>query len=167
MTGSGDPDELSEQERVALAEYEASFEGRRQAQRGRGETRAATLTKAFHKTAAMIEHARVIDALNDTSALDRDVTVPVNISQRYLTMLEFRERQEATDAGREPAPVAEVLRQRLTNEFEAELHWLTVSPGRFEHYRKLWNRFCDEEGAPEEKIEPPAAAEGEDGEGPF
>lgn len=166
MGGSNDPDNPTDQDRAAIAEYETSFEGRLQGRQGRGETRAAALTKLFHKTPAMVEHRAVIDALTEAD-IDQDVTVAVTVPRRFLTMLEFREGQEAADAGRVPAPAAELLTRRLTNELEDELHWLTVAPARFEHYRNLWNRFCDEQGAPEEKIKPPAAAEGEDGESPF
>ncbi len=163
MPGSDD-DELTEEDLAALAEYEASPEGQKP---GREETRAEKLTKLFYKTPAMIEHKRVIDAINDTSALDEDVTVSLKIPRRFITMLEFRERQDAADAGRAPVPAEELLTRTLVGELEEQLHWLVVEPARFKHYRNLWNRFCDEQGAPEEKIPPPGKAKDGGGEGAF
>lgn len=148
-------DDLTEEDLAALAEYEASPEGQKP---GREETRAEKLTKLFYETPAMIEHKRVIDEINDTSARDQDVTVTLKIPRRFLTMLDFRERQDAADAGRAPVSAAEVMTHTLVNELEAQLHWLVVEPARLEHYRKLWNRFCEEQGAPEEKIPPPSPA---------
>jgi hypothetical protein len=147
-------DDLSEKDLAALAEYEASPEGQKP---GREETRAEELTKLFYKTPAMIEHKRVIDAINDTSALDHDVTVSLKIPRRFITMLEFRERQDAADAGRAAVSAEELLTRTLVGELEEQLHWLVVEPARFEHYRNLWNRFCDVHGATEEKIPSPDA----------
>ena len=161
---AGIEDDLTKEDLAALAEYEASAEGQAAS---REETRAEKLTKLFYKTPAMIEHQRVIDAINDTSALDHDVTVSLKIPRRFITMLEFRERQNAADAGRAPAPAEERLTRTLINALEEELHWLVVEPARFEHYRNLWNRFCDEQGAPEEKIPPPGTVKDEGGEGVF
>jgi len=157
-------DDLTEEDLAALAEYEASPEGQ---QPGREETRAEKLTKLFYETPAMIEHKTVIDAINDTSAPDHDVTLSLKIPHRFITMLEFRERQDAADTGRAPASAEDLLARRLINELEDELHWLVVEPARFEHYRNLWNRFCDEQGAPEQKILLPGTAEDKGGEGAF
>jgi hypothetical protein len=161
MAGS---DDLTDEDLAALAEYEASVEGQKT---GREETRAEKLTRLFYKTPAMTEHQKVIDAINDTAALDHDVTVSLKIPRRFITMLEFRERQDAADAGRAPASAEELLTLALVGELEEQLHWLVVEPARFEHYRNLWNRFCDEQGAPEEKIPPPGTAKDEGGEGAF
>ena len=71
-------------------------------------------------------------------------------------------------AGVTPLPAAKVLNQILLNELHDQLHWLITDPARFSHYRDLWNRFCDQQGAPDQKIPAPQQpTEGEGGEGPF
>lgn len=152
---AGSDDDLSDKDLAALAEYEASTEGQ---MAGREKTRAEQLTKLFYETPAMIEHKKVVDAISDTSGVDHDVTVSLKIPRRFITMLEFRERQDAADAGRLPASAEDLLARRLINQLEDELHWLVVEPARFEHYRNLWNRFCEERDALEEKILPPETA---------
>lgn len=126
---------------------------------------AQELTKAFLKTPEMVEHARVIGAVNDKLDTDDTVTVGLQIPKQFLTMLEFVERTEAAHEGREPEPVGEVLNLMLINQLQEELHWLVVEPAHFERYRDLWNRFCDKQGAPEHKILSEQKAPPE--EGPF
>jgi hypothetical protein len=69
--------------------------------------------------------------------------------------------------GRAHTRIDKVLTRIVDNEVQEELHWLVVEPAHFERYRNLWNRFCDEQGAPEHKIGAPQKAEARGGEGPF
>jgi hypothetical protein len=69
--------------------------------------------------------------------------------------------------GRAHTPIDKVLARIVDNEVQEELHWLVVEPAHFECYRNLWNRFCEEQGAPEHKIGAPQKAEARGGEGPF
>jgi hypothetical protein len=122
---------------------------------------AQELTKAFLKTPEMVEHARVIGEVNDKLDTDDTVTVGLQIPKQFITMLEFVSRTEAAHEGREPEPVGEMLNLMLVNQLQEELHLLVVAPAHFERYRDLWNRFCDEQGAPEHKILPEEEAPAE------
>ena len=82
------------------------------------------------------------------------------------SLTEFLEEKRASGAA--PRLAAKVLSQILQNELHDQLHWLTVSPARYEYYRNLWNRFCEAHGAPEEKIADPASGPAKSTEeGPF
>jgi hypothetical protein len=124
---------------------------------------AEELTKAFRKTPAMIELAELIDAVENGDWDEQAVSVEV--SKPLLKMLEFQERAEAAEQGRAPTPVDKILARIIDNVLQEELHWLTVEPAHFDRYRDLWNRFCDEQGAPEHKILPEQEAPTE--ESPF
>lgn len=113
---------------------------------------ATELTKAFLQTPAMVEHAEVIGAVNDELDTDDTVTAELQIPRQFMKMLEFVERTQAKDEGRQPEQVGEVLNMMLVNQLQEMLHLLVVAPGHFPRYQKLWNRFCDDQGAPEHKI---------------
>ena len=130
------------------------------------EDRAKQLTKLFYKTPAMLKHAQMLDAVQtgDDSSTE---TVCIEVSKPLLAMIAFQERAQATEQGRAPAPTDSVLALMVDNMLQEELHWHAVEPFHFEHYRKLWNRFCDEQGAPEHKIAAPGQTAEEGREGPF
>ena len=128
---------------------------------------AEELTRAFLKTPEMVEHKTVIGTVNARLDDGDTETVCLQIPKQFLTMLEFVERNDAADAGREPATPAAQLNQIVKNDLHEILHWLVVEPVHFAHYRKLWNRFCDEQNAPEQKIPDPLASVKPDEEGPF
>ncbi len=129
---------------------------------------AAELTAAFLKTPAMAEHVKTIGTVNAQLDPQDTGTISLQIPKEFLTMLEFVERNNAADAGRDAEPADKVLAQIVLNELHDMLHWLVVAPGRFAHYRKLWNQFCDEQGAPNEKIPDPTTAPAPKAEeGPF
>ena len=135
-------------------------------------TTAAELTAAFLKTPAMVEHSKVIGTVNAQLDPGDTETVSLKIPKQFLTMLEFVERNNAADKGRKAAPAAKVLGRIVLNELHDMLHWLVVAPAHFGRYRDLWNRFCEEQGAPQHKIATPqdAAAKpqgGEEGDNPF
>ena len=87
--------------------------------------------------------------------------------REFIRLTEFLEQKRAADAGVAPLPPDKVINQIILNELHDQLHWLVVEPAHFEHYRELWNRFCDEQGAPEEKIPDPLTTAEEGGESPF
>jgi hypothetical protein len=128
---------------------------------------AEELTMAFLKTPEMAEHQKVIGTEN--ARLDEGDTeiVCLQVPKQFLTMLEFVERNNAADAGRTPAPTTDVLSQIVKNELHDMLHWLVVQPAHFAHYRNLWNRFCEEQNAPEQKIPDRQASAKPDEEDPF
>ena len=161
---------LSDEELAAVSEYENSEEGR--AREPEPESRAVQLTKLFYKTPEMQECRLTADSINN--ALNPDDTVPVQIDvpREFLRLTEFLEQKRATAAGVEPLPPPKVLNQIILNELHDQLHWLVVEPAHFSHYRNLWNRFCDEQGAPGEKMPAPSGAEPQQSaqegrEGPF
>jgi hypothetical protein len=159
MPDHKNPDELSEEDRAAL-----DYERRREEET---ETRGRTerLTKLFYKTPAMVEHAEMINAVQNSADWSPQ-EVCIEVSKPLLTMLEFQERAEAAEQGRAPTPIDKILARIVDNELQDQLHWLSVEPAHFERYRNLWNRFCDDQGTPEHKIPAPGeAAEGR--EGPF
>lgn len=161
---SGHDDELSPKDLAALDEYENSEEGKAA---GKPAGRAAQLTQLFYKFPEMQECRLTADAINHE--LDPGDTVPLKISvpRQFIRLVEFLEQKRASDAGVAPRPASDVLAQILTNDLHEQLHWLVTEPAHFAHYRKLWNRFCDEQGAAEEKISEPGARPALGGEGPF
>jgi hypothetical protein len=165
MPSSGDPDNLNAEDLAAVAKYESSEEGREDAN---PESPAERLTKLFYKTPEMQECSQTADAIN--TSLDPEDTVPVQIDvpRQFIRLTEFLEQKRATAASVAPVPAAKVLNQILLNELHDQLHWLITGPARFRYYRELWNRFCDQQGAPDQKIPAPQQpTEGEGGEGPF
>lgn len=133
-----------------------------------GKTRAAELTELFYKTPEMQECKLIAGTINNK--LDPDDTVPVTLAvpKEFMRLTEFLEKKRAAEAGVAPRPVEKVLNQIMLNEMHEQLHFLVVAPARFSYFRNLWNRFCDEQGAPEEKIADPSSASATGGEeGPF
>jgi hypothetical protein len=170
MPGNDDPEELSEEDLAALAEYENSEEGR--AGEPEPESPAEQLTKLFNKTPEMQECRETADSITNSLNPEDTVTVQIDVPREFLRLTEFLEQKRATAAGVVPLPTPKVLNQILLNELHDQLHWLVVEPAHFSHYRNLWNRFCDEQGAPGEKIPAPSGAEPQQSaqkgrEGPF
>ena len=128
---------------------------------------AEELTAAFLKTPAMVEHTKIIGTVNAQLDPGDTETVCLQIPKQFLTMLEFVERNNASDEGRKADPAAKVLGQMVLNELHDMLHWLVVAPAHFDRYRDLWNRFCDEQNTPQHKIAKPQDAAAQGGEGPF
>ncbi len=175
MPGSDDPKNLSEEELNALvAEYEDSEEGKATGE-PEPESRAEKLAKLFYKTPEMQECRQTADSINKGLNEDDTVRVQLEVPREFLRLTEFLEQKRATAAGVGPLPTPKVLNQILLNELHDQLHWLITGPARFSYYRDLWNRFCDEQGAADQKIpdswgpEPggPQAGAGEGGDGPF
>jgi len=123
---------------------------------------AEELTREFLKTTPMVEHARVLQDIQDDPDW-RNEAVTVDVAKPLLKMLEFVEHLEAADEGRKPEQVKEILSRILDNHLQAELQGLVVSPGSHRHYRDLWNAFCDKNGAPEHKIPDPGDISKDDG----
>ena len=131
-------------------------------------TKAQELTERFNKTPEMQECLLVAGTVNNQ--LDPEDTVPVTISvpREFIRLTEYLEKNRATEAGVAGRPAEKVLNQIMLNELHEQLHWLTVAPAHFSYFRNLWNRFCDAQGAPEERIADPTegSSKGEE-DGPF
>lgn len=165
MPGSDDRDELSEEDLAALAEYENS-EGKA-AGKPEPETPAELLTKLFYNTPEMLECRVTADSIQTRLNLEVTVRVQLDVPREFIRMTEFLEQKRATAAGVEPLPPPQVLNQLLLNELHDQLHGLITGPARFRYYSDLWNRFCDAQGVPEQKLPDPLASAGEGAEGPF
>jgi len=166
MPASDNRDELGEEDLAALSEYENSDEGK-EAGNPTPETPEERLTKLFHKTPEMQECRQTADSINNRLNPDDTVAVQLDVPREFIRLTEFLEQKRATAAGVEPLPPPRVLNQILLNELHDQLHWLITGPARFGYYRELWNRFCDTQGAPDQKLPDPLASAGEGGEGPF
>lgn len=131
-------------------------------------TRAEELTEMFYKTPEMQECKQTAGSITNKLDPGDTVSVTIEVPKEFVRLTEFLELKRVTGTSTAPRPAAKVLNQILDNELHEQLHWLVVSPARYEYYRTLWNRFCDEQGAPEEKIADPASgpAKSEE-EGPF
>lgn len=147
MPGHDDDQPLSPEDQAALAEYERSGQDGE-----KPENRAAELTKLFNQTPQMREYRETADAINNKLDTEDLVSVQIGVPRAFLRLVEFLEQKRAQAAGASPAPAEKVLAETLINELHDQLHWLTVEPARFPYYRDLWNRFCDEQGAPAEKL---------------
>jgi len=166
MPASDNRDELGEEDLAALSEYENSEEGKA-AGESEPESPAERLSKLFHKTSEMQECRQTADSINNRLNPDDTVAVQLDVPREFIRLTEFLEQKRATAAGVEPLPPPRVLNQILLNELHDQLHWLITGPARFGYYRELWNRFCDTQGAPDQKLPDPLASAGEGGEGPF
>ncbi len=62
---------------------------------------AEELTKAFLKTPAMVEHAKVIGTVNDRLDEGDTETVSLQVPKQFLAMLEYDERENAAHEGRQ------------------------------------------------------------------
>jgi hypothetical protein len=152
---------------AAVEEHENSDEGRA-ARKRKPESRAARLTKLFYETAEGRELRQTADTINSRLNMGDTVAVKIHVPKEFIRLTEFLEQKKVAGTAIAPRPTAKVLNQILLNELHDQLHWLTVGPARYEYYRNLWNRFCDQHGAPEEKIADPASGPAQDGEkGPF
>jgi hypothetical protein len=167
MSGSDDPKNPSEEELDALvAEYEDSEEGKA-AGEPEPESRAEKLAKLFWKTPEMQECRQTADSIQNGLNEDDTVRVQIDMPREFIRLTEFLEQKRATAAGVEPLPPPKVLNQILLNELHDQLHGLITGPARFRYYRDRWNRFCDAQGAPDQKLPDPLASAGEGEEGPF
>ncbi len=119
------------------------------------------LSKLFSQTPEMQEWKQFSGTVN--ASLDEDDTVPVqlNVPRQFIRMVEFLEQKRAGDALVPPVPVEKTLNQMMLNALHEDLHGLVTDPLSFPHYRDLWNRFCDAQGAPEHKMTE------DEGDGPF
>jgi ATP-dependent 26S proteasome regulatory subunit len=131
------------------------------------ESRAAALTKLFLQTPEMQEFQLVAGTIANKLDPKDTVSITIDIPKQFVRLTEFLEQKLRSGSRVKPRPVAAVLNQILLNELHDQLHWLTVEPAHFSYYRDLWNQFCDEHGAPEEKISDPASAPVKGEEGPF
>lgn len=129
-------------------------------------TKAAELTELFNKTPEMQECRQTAGSIANKLDPEDTVSIEIDVPKEFIRLTEFLEEKRASGAA--PRPAAKVLSQILQNELHDQLHWLTVSPARYEYYRNLWNHFCDAQGAPEEKIADPASGPAKSTEeGPF
>lgn len=130
-------------------------------------SRAAELTELFNKTPEMQECKTTAGTLLNQVHDGNTVSIKVELPRALVQLAEFLERKRAEDGGK-ARTAAKMLSNMLLNDLHDELHWLTVAPSQhFGYYRNLWNRFCDEHGAPEEKIPDPASPVEKAEEGPF
>ena len=166
MPGSDNTNNLSDEELAAISEYENSEEGKK-AGEPEPESPAERLTKLFNKTPEMQECRETADSINNSLNPEDTVPVQIDVPREFLRLTEFLEQKRATAAGVVPLPTPKVLNQILLNELHDQLHWLVTGPARFDYYRDLWNRFCDTQRAPDQKIADPLASAGEGGDGPF
>jgi hypothetical protein len=141
--------------------------------KGKGKTvatkgRAAELTTLFLKTPEMQECSTTAGTILNQVHDGKTVSIQIELPRALVQLAEFLERKRAEEGGTAARSAAKVLGNMLQNDLQDELHWLTVQPAHFAYYRNLWNRFCDDQGAPEEKIADPARPQTQGGEeGPF
>ncbi len=160
--GSGEVRDLTAEELAELEAYEAS----QPPHSAEPESRAARLTKLFYETPEGKELRQTAGTINDNLNEDDTVPVQIQVPRQFIRMTEFLEAKRVAGTDIAPRPPEEILNRLLLNELHGQLHALVVAPATFEHYRKLWNRFCEEQGAPEERIGEAPDATGTD-EGPF
>jgi hypothetical protein len=130
--------------------------------------RAAELTALFLKTPEMQECKTTAGTLLNQLDDGDTVSLKIELPRALVQLAEFLERKRAEEAGVAAQSAAKVLGNMLRNDLHDELHWLTVGPAHFAYYRNLWNRFCDAQGAPEQKIADPGRRPERGGEeGPF
>jgi hypothetical protein len=130
-------------------------------------SRAQQLTNLFLKTPEMQECEVTAGSITNKLDPEDTVTVKIEVPKEFIRLTEFLE-QKHVGAGAKPRPAPKVLNQILLNELHDQLHRLIVGPLGFEYYRNLWNRFCDAQGAPEEKIDDGQSTAKQGGkEGPF
>ena len=112
---------------------------------------------AFMETSEFQELSDALDQFEEdkTGAM---VSVEVRIPKRYLTLLQFLEAKTAEHETRAPLPPDQMLTSVLVGYLEH--HHPTLGVGRTSppYYLAAWNRFCDEQGAPDQKISPLASA---------
>ena len=166
--GKGNPPEGQDLTPDELAELEGYEASRDAAAGAEPESRAARLAKLFYETPDGRQLRETVQSINNELDEEDTVSVQLQVPRQFMRLIEFLEGKRAANAGVAPSPADRVLNQLVLNELHDQLHWLSVAPARFAHYRALWNRFCDEQGAPEEKIgdAPEARASGGE-EGPF
>ena len=151
---------------AAVEAHENSAEGRA-ARKRKPESRAAQLTKLFYETAEGRELRQTADSINGKLNMGDTVAVKIDVPKEFIRLTEFLEQKRVLGTPTKPRSVAKVLNQILLNELHDQLHWLVVGPARYEYFRSIWNRFCDAQGAPQEKIAEPAGGPAKAEEGPF
>jgi hypothetical protein len=152
---------------AAVEAYENSEEGKT-AGKPKPDSRAAQLTKAFNETPEMLELRQTAGSIMNKLDPEDTVSIKIDVPKEFVRLVEFLEKKRAAADGAAPRSTEQILNQSVVNELHDQLHWMVVGPARYPYYRDLWNRFCDAQGAPEEKIPDGTATaqEGED-EGPF
>jgi hypothetical protein len=130
-------------------------------------TKREKLSALFKNTPEMQECERTAGSIRNNLDMEDTVSITLKVPKEFIRLTEFLE--EKRSSGKSPRPPAEVLNQILLNDLHDDLHWLVVSPARFGYYRDHWNKFCDAQGAPEEKIDDGTTtpATGGEEEGPF
>jgi len=113
----------------------------------------------------MVEHTKSSAQSTPSSTRRHRNRLPSN-PQAVPHHAGIRRAHNASDEGRKADPAAKVLGQMVLNELHDMLHWLVVAPAHFDRYRDLWNRFCDEQNAPQHKIAKPKTPQHRR-EGPF
>jgi hypothetical protein len=128
--------------------------------------------RLFLKTPEAQEHRAAVEKANDAlSGIDAAwplVEITIEIPQPFADLFTYIERLNARDAGRAPENIATVVQQDVHDHMHQRLHWLSVEPQVFEHYRNMFNRFCVAKGWPEFQIKERPKGEEEGGNvGPF
>ena len=149
--------ELTDDELDAAVEAYENSEGRA-ARKSKPESRAAQLTKLFYETAEGKELRQTAGSILNKLDPEDTVSIKIDVPKEFVRLTEFLEQKRVVGTATKPRPAAKVLNQIIVNELHDQLHWLVVGPARYEYFRNLWNRFCDEQGAPEEKIADPASS---------
>lgn len=116
------------------------------------EQKSQELSKLFLETPEMREYNAVTQRISNT--LNEDDTVPfqLHVPRQFLQMVEFLEQKRALEAGVPPVATERTLNQMFMNLLHEELHSLITEPLTYPYYLGLWNRFCDAQGAPQQKI---------------
>jgi hypothetical protein len=100
-----------------------------------------------------------------TDKRDTEPTPEERVEQAFIDTDEFRELFAAKDRANEAAERGD-KEVALPAGLMARVLAIT-QPLDLEHLQAVWNRLCDEHGAPEKKIAPPPPIEYEEGKGPF
>lgn len=102
--------------------------------------------RLFQKTPEAQAHrdavAKANDSLSGPDAEYPSVKLTIEIPKPFADLFTYIERLNARDAGRDPENIATIVQQDVLNEMHQRLHWLCVDPQVFEHYRRMFNRFC-------------------------
>ena len=121
-------------------------------------TRAEELAELFYQTPEMQECKQTAGSITGKLDPGDTVSIKIEVPKEFIRLTEFLEMKRVAGSSVAPRPAAKILNQVMLNELHEQLHWLVVGPVRFAYYRDLWNRFCDAQGAPEEKIPDPTSS---------
>ncbi|MBK9131268.1 MAG: hypothetical protein IPM20_06470 [Gammaproteobacteria bacterium] len=99
------------------------------------------------------EYMELQDALGGISGGEEETKITVNLSSDFVRLLGFYDYiASRTQDQASHDPIEKILSRLVDHHCHEILHWLTVEPTAFPYYRDVWNRLCDEMGAPECKI---------------